>query len=297
MLAIAPACHAIPPAFAVLQTQAQHASYGGAAGQTVVGVGQNVDILNSTSSASALIGATTGAVPETTLSATAAYTTRGGNAPYAEATAELIYAVQINGPAGGTAKVNVDFSAKVCCAYGVTEAVAGYELLQVSPGANIVFQNPAGLVTNNQFLATSGHPGFVTVTNGSTFDWFDSNGNVFGGLSSGTSTPIQTGTSTFNQTITVNTGGYFVLGLWVDAEVDPTVQIFSGFPPPASITASIDPTFKIDASTPNASAYSIGYSAGIAAVPEPATAGLMGLGLASLLWRKRTASLAGARGS
>jgi hypothetical protein len=248
----------------LLQTQTQSGTYGdsGVPGQTLMGSGslsvqttKNGGAMTSNASVSAGVSYNASGVPETMLTASASYTEThpyGGYYPYAEASGELIYTVTVNGPASGSAIVDFSLSAQTSGAYGVTEALFG---VNVEGG---------GLSLNNGF---------------------------FGQLTSGSSTPIEVGTTTFNQSVSVGSSTQFMVELSVDAMVDPTVEIYGGFPPPASVTASIDPTFSIDPKTPNANEFSLSYSPGLltpASVPEPNTLILMAIGAAGLIGlRKR----------
>jgi hypothetical protein len=265
---IAQAGNTLPNAFLLLQTQKQSGTFGGVAGQTVLSSG-NLSVTPSTKSTASATLSTTGAVPDVTLNATASYTQTSGSAPFAEATAEAVYVLTITGPTNGAAKVDVSFSAKVTGAFGVTEALTGYYLKEITPGGTVSIDSNTGT---------------PTISGGTVDDLFD-NGD-FGLLTSSTSTPVQVGTSTYNNTLSVGVGGTFLVALSVDAEVDPTVGISGGFPPPASISAVIDPMFSIDASTVNASAYSISYSSGITAAPEPASLGILSMGT-YVVWRRR----------
>ena len=270
-------CLAIPNAYFLLETQTQSAIYGtsGVAGQSQNAPG-SIGVMTTKgggafkSNASASLSAGVGTSPDTSLSATASYTETGnpsGSYPFAEATAELVYALTINGPSGGAPSVDITFSAHVSGAYGVTEGITGFNLEEVPSGETISISSS----------------GVVTISGGTNEDLFGN--GYFGVLTSSTSTPIQIGTSSYDQTIGAAVGTSFLVEMSADALVDPTVGVGGGFPPPASITATIDPTFTIDSRTPNASAYSISYSPNL--TPEPTSISLAVIAFAASLFTRR----------
>ncbi len=204
----------------------------------------------------------------------------GGSQPYAEATAELVYAAELLGPAGGSATVNISFTESVCCGYGVTEAVEGYDIREAPPGSVVSIDPSTGA-----YGIVPGYPSSYSVI---------SNGGF--GLRSSISSPIETGPSHLNTTLFgVPVGTIFLLALSVDAKVDPSVPACCGFPPPTSLTASIDPTVKVVGTTGNASEYSLIYSPEIQPVPEPSSLVTLFAGIPLLAFAgRRMARKAGA---
>ena len=275
----------LPPAFNLLQTQAQSATYGtsGVAGQTVMGQGSifvqttsNHGVQTSNAGASVVVNNSASGLPETMLTASASYSethpVSGTNYPYAEATGELVYVVQINGPALGAVTLDFNLSAHTSGAYGATGALFGYYVKEISAADTI----------------TIGSNGVATVSGPAEPTVLADNGE-FGQLASESLPIVQDGTSTDNQVLGGYGGTQFLIALSVDAAAFSNVGIYSNFPPPASVSATIDPTLAIDPRTPNASAFSLTYSPGIvpASVPEPASMILMLIGAAGLIGRSR----------
>jgi hypothetical protein len=249
--------HALQPAFISLQTQTQSGTYGGVPGQTEVGSSGSLAVTSSTggttSTATGIVSITgTADSPETTLSATVNYGAGNGYYAYTEATAKLVYEVQINGPAGTSATVDFHGTIKEPGSFGADYSTYGGYLDEISPGGSVAIDTNSGV---------------PTITGSYTQVYYT--GNNFGQLTTDSSTPILTGTSVFSQSYSAPVGTIFLLALSVDAASDRQTSWPGGFPPAGSGSVVIDPTFAVDPATPNATAYTLDYSAGIQPPPVP----------------------------
>lgn len=262
----------LPAPYELLQTQTQHSTFGGLAGQTSGGPGSlGISVASHDSATATLSLGPGGLPPDPTLTATV-QTFAGGSQPYVEATAKLVYAAEVTGPAGGSANVNISFTEHVCCRYGVTVATAGYNIIEAAPGSAVTIDPASG-----QYGIMPGYPAAYSIL---------SNGQY--GMLSSVNSPIETGATVVNQTLYgIPVGTIFLLALSVDAAVDPAISTCCGFPPPALLKAQIDPAITITASTPNAAAFGLLYSPGILPVPEPAPAATLVLALPLLLLLRR----------
>jgi hypothetical protein len=249
--------HALPAAFISLQTQTQSGTYGGVPGQTEIGSAGSLAITSSTggttTTATGVVSLTgTAGSPETTLSTTISYAAGNGYYAYTEATAKLVYVVQISGPGGATPIVDFHATISEPGSSGPDYATYGGYMAEIALGGSV---------------AIDANSGVSTITGSYTVLY--NTGNNFGQLTTGPSTPILTGTSVFSQSYSAPVGTIFLLALSVDAASDRSISWPGGFPPAGSGGALIDPTFAVDPATPNASAYTLVYSAGIQPVPVP----------------------------